>query len=163
MCFINNRVKILFTLIFLLVSSGCLGRHKDGSENDLCKTIYNLPLNLPNLALIGTDVLDISTFEVSAENLGSHYFTDIGGAVLTLSIELISNNLVIERTFQEPGEPILTHIYTPVCISNGLIYADHLIGKVVNGGVLLLERKPGVDGIPVDVWIFYNNNAKQGK
>ncbi len=151
---IKNIISHVTALSLLVFVTGC--NANESAMEDLCEVDTSLELNLPTLALVGTDVINIELFQSSKKGLAKSYFTELGGATLTFSVSSNLNTTNIKRTFQEPGEPAHSHVYKSVCIYNDTIQAKNFIGKVVDGGVLVLETKPNVDGIPVDLWILYN-------
>ncbi|MCP4326430.1 MAG: hypothetical protein GY787_32275 [Alteromonadales bacterium] len=153
----NNikRVISYFTALPLLVF--VIGCNANGSvSEDLCKLDAPLELNLPKLVIVGTDVVNIESFQSSKKVLAKSYSAELGGATLTFLVTSDSKSTDIVRTFQEPGEPNHNNVYKSVCIYNDTIQAQNFIGKIVDDGVLLLEKEPNVDGIPVDLWILYN-------
>ena len=152
----NKWLAFYFGLIMLNFVAGCSANDVIGES--ACEVNTFSELDLPTLVVVGTDVVNIESFQSNEGRLGNNYSTEIGGAILTLSIISDSKNTNIKRTFQEPGEPIHTSLYELICISKGTLRAQNLIGKVVNDGILLLEKKPNVDGIPVNLWVFYDKN-----
>jgi hypothetical protein len=163
MRYINNLIHSIFAAIIISISFGCSGEIKEINKNISCEAEPNLASNLPTQVLDSTDIVDISTFTTSPKTLEGDYQTEIGGAVLTLTIKLTSSSWVINRTFQEPGEKTVSRDYQPTCISNKLIYSDGLVGKSVNGGILIFESKPNTEGIPDNLWIFYKLDNEKRK
>jgi hypothetical protein len=119
-----------------------------------CSTDAASNLTVPNLVLVGTDVVDIESFNKTQEPLGKSYSTEIGGATLVLSLDLASDSLVIIREFKEPGQPAHTKTYN-ICIAEGNLSSDELHISVVKNGILIFETDPDVDGIPSNLWILY--------
>ncbi|MEJ2608954.1 MAG: hypothetical protein P8179_02460 [Candidatus Thiodiazotropha sp.] len=159
MRYINNLIHLIFFIIIISISFGCSGEIK---TNVSCESESNLVDSLPTQVLDGTDIIDISIFITSSKVLEGDYQAEIGGAILTLTTKLTSSNSwVINRTFQEPGEKKVSRDFHLACISKGWIYSDSLVGKSVNGGILIFERKVNTEGIPDNLWIFYKlDNGK---
>jgi len=151
---IKNIISYFTVLSLLVFVTGC--NANDSAKEGSCKIDASLELNLPTLVIVGTDVVNIELFQSSKKALAKSYSAEIGGATLNFLVTSDSNNTDIERTFQEPGEPIYSNVYKSVCIYNDTIQAENFIGKVVDDGVLVLEKTPRVDGIPVDLWILYS-------
>jgi hypothetical protein len=156
----SNRLLTFFILSITLFSVSCSAKDDSISINASCEAMRESIGDLPDLVIIGTDVVDVSTIKPSSEQLEGNYLTDIGGAILSLSIKLSSNKHVVHRKYQEPGESVMDSAYHPVCVLNGAIYAKNVVIKAVQGGVLVLESKSEVDGIPTDLWVFYNRISK---
>ena len=153
--FISKLGRFSFTaLIMLVLISGCSVNDSVGKIG--CSVGLTPDNNLPKLVLVGTEVVSFDDFKNKSDNFLGHYSVEISDAILSLSITSGSMGYDIERTFQESGEAIHAKNYKSVCISKGIFSAPGLIGKVVNDGILMLEQKSNVDGIPVDLWILYN-------
>lgn len=153
-----NNMKIMksfFTVLPFLVFITSCNANPSVSEN-ICKQDLSNELNLPEVVLVGTDVVDIESFKSSKKALANNYVAEIGGATLTFSITSNSQVISAERIFQEPGEPIKNRLYNAICIYNDTILAKNLIGKVVDDGILILEKEPNADGIPINLWVLYN-------
>lgn len=153
----NNIKKAIlsFTVLpFLVFIASC--NANDTVNENLCKPDLSIEVNLPELVLVGTDVVNIESFKSSKKALANNYLAEIGGATLNFSITSNSQVISAERTFQEPGEPIKNSLYKPVCIYNDTILAKGLIGKVVDDGILILEKKPNTEGVPINLWVLYN-------
>ena len=110
---------------------------------------------MPGLVLVGSDVVDIESFNKSKEQLSKNYSAEVGGAALELSLDLTSEYLTIIRSFNEPGQAVNTKTYI-ICNSEEGLSSDELYIRVLNNSVLMLETEPGVDGIPDDLWILYD-------
>ena len=109
---------------------------------------------MPGLVLVGTDVVDIESFNKSKEQLSKSYSAEVGGAALELSLNLTSEYLTVIRSFNEPGQAVNTKTYI-ICNSEEFS-SDKLHIRVVGNGILMLETEPSVDGIPDDLWILYD-------
>lgn len=153
----NNIKKMIssFTVLpFLVFLTSC--NANSSVSKSLCKQDLSIELNLPKFVLVGTDVVNLENFKSSKKALSNSYITEIGGATLTFSITSNSQVISAERSFQEPGEPIKNSLYKSVCIYNDTILAENLIGKLVDDGILILEKKPDTEGIPINLWVLYN-------
>jgi len=140
------------TLLGIVVGCSATEQLKEPS----CAVNLSSEQKMPNLVLIGTDVVNLDTFKVNNGSLGKSYSADLGGASLNLKIEGVGSNTVITRSFQEPGAPAHNREYKSLCISGETLSAPHLVGKIINEGLLLLEQKSNVDGIPTEIWVFYS-------
>ena len=120
-----------------------------------CNKNVTSDLSMPDLVLVGTDVVDIESFNKSKEQFSKSYSAETGGAALELSLDLTSEYLTIIRSFNEPGQTVNSKTYI-ICNSEEGFSSDELYIRVVNNGVLMLETEPGVDGIPDDLWILYD-------
>jgi len=150
-----NKVISSFTVLpFLFFITSC--NANDTVNESLCKPSLSIEESLPELVLVGTDVVNIESFRSSKKALANNYLAEIGGATLNFSITSNSQIISAERTFQEPGEPIKNSLYKPVCIYNDTILAKDLIGKIVDDGILILEKKPNTEGVPINLWVLYN-------
>ena len=109
---------------------------------------------MPGLVLVGTDVVDIESFNKNKEQFSKSYSAEIGGAALELSLDLSSEYLTVIRIFMELGQAVNTKTYI-ICNSEEELSSDELHIRVVDNGVLMLETEPGVDGIPDNLWILY--------
>ena len=49
-------------------------------------------------------------------------------------------------------------IYSPYCAKERFISAENVKAIIVSDGLLLLEEKSKVDGIPSDLWVYYKSN-----
>lgn len=161
MLYTNAWLRTLFVLFIALFGVSCSANDDNASLSASCEALSKSAKSIPDMVLVGTDVVDISAFERSSEQLTGNYSTDIGGAILSLSIKLSSSNkFVVQRKYQEPGEQVFESTYSSGCVINGYVYAENLTVKVVKEGILVLESKSNVDGIPMDLWILYNRVDK---
>lgn len=140
------------TLLGIVVSCSATEQLKE----PICAVNPSSEQKMPNLVLIGTDVVNLNTFKVNNGSLGKSYLAELGGATISLIIKGGGSHTAITRTFQEPGVPAHTREYKSVCISGETLSAPHLVGKIINEGLLLLEKKSNVDGIPTELWVFYS-------
>jgi hypothetical protein len=115
---------------------------------------------LPNLVLVGTDVISLGDYkfqDIKIESLPGEYYAEMGGAEIHLTISFSDNQLSIKRTFIAPGlEPQVKIYGATQSDSQSFSQPNELSGKIVKGGVLLFEAASGVDGIPDTLWIFYS-------
>jgi hypothetical protein len=153
-----SHIHIALALLIISISLGCSAKHSDSKTTGSCKTTLDRMGKLPKLVLLGTDVVDIAEFTPSTETPESHYVAEMGGAILTLSIESSDNTLNIHRKFQEPGQQPVSQAYHSTCSANEYIYSDSLTGKIVEGGILIFERNPNAEGIPDSLWVFFEKN-----
>ena len=151
----QTMTRILYFVTMLIVSSACVTQSKEIYVNKKCNVSFSTLVGLPELVLVGTDVEKISSFKNTVSGLEGSYSTEIGGAIISISIGMTPNGKFIARTYQEPGIPDRIHRYNPVCEGNGLLSSKNLKGVLVEGGVLLLECETNVEGIPENLWIFY--------
>jgi len=148
-----NKLLIFLGFILLNITSGCTANPVAVGID--CSKNVTSDLSMPDLVLVGTDVVDIESFNKSKEQLSKSYSAETGGAALELSLVLTSEYLTIIRSFNEPGQAVNTKTYI-ICNSEEGLSSDELYIRVVNNGVLMLETEPGVDGIPDDLWILYD-------
>ena len=147
-----NKLLIFLGFILLNVTSGCTANPVAVGID--CSKNVTSDLSMPDLVLVGTDVVDIESFNKSKEQLSKNYSAEVGGAALELSLDLTSEYLTIIRSFNEPGQAVNTKTYI-ICNSEEFS-SDKLHIRVVGNGILMLETEPSVDGIPDDLWILYN-------
>ena len=152
----NNIAKVIIYIadVMILVFVATYNANISAREGE-CIMDASFELNLPKSVIVGTDIVNIESFQSSNNMLFKSYSAEMGGAILTLSVISDSKGTHIERLFQEPSEPIHKIVYKSVCIDDDTIIAENLIAKRVMDGVLILEKKPNVNGIPVDLWVFY--------
>jgi hypothetical protein len=122
-----------------------------------CNKNISSDLSMPDLVLVGTDVVDIESFNKSKEQLSKSYSAETGGAALELSLDLTSEYLTIIRSFNEPGQSVNTKTYI-ICNSEEELSSNELHIRVVNNGILMLENDSSVDGIPNNLWVLYGKN-----
>ena len=151
-----NKLLIILGFILFNLTSGC--RAEPVTLGIDCNRNIPSVLAMPDIVLVGTDVVDIGSFNKSNEKLSNSYSAEIGGASLVLSMDLTPEYLTIIRTFSEPGKAVNTKTYI---ISNSEEpSSDELHIRVVNNGILMLETESVVDGIPDEFWILYDKNIK---
>ena len=153
---LKTFTKSLVTLVALCACTSNAANHQPEHSCGNAPT-EQTSNSLPELVLVGTDVVEASTFKSTTDKPLPHYITDIGGATLSLSVHRSKNTVQLERHFQEPGGPLIKQTYQAACLSTPFIYAENLLAKTVEEGILLLEKKPNADGIPADLWIFYSS------
>ena len=146
---------LLITLGFILFNliSGCKAESITARVD--CSANSTSGLTVPNLVLVGTDVIDIASFNKIQGQLSKSYSAEVGGASLVLSLDVTPEYLTITRTFNEPSQVVHTKTYN-VCKSGAILGSDKAHIRFVNNGILLLETESGVDGIPNDFWILYD-------
>ncbi len=154
--FLNHKTKVgLGILAVLIFNTACSASPEKSSIGNDCNSLnFNLSA-LPSLVLVGTDLVELSTFNLEPRALSETYQAEIGGASLGLTVSDQSKKKIITRTFQEPGENQITSVFYPVCQSESLILAGDMKGKIVEDGLLVLEQKVEVEGIPSYLWVFY--------
>tara|TARA_B100001063_G_C16734048_1_gene540992 strand:+ start:1144 stop:1605 length:462 start_codon:yes stop_codon:yes gene_type:complete len=148
-----KKYLIVLGFILLNITSGCT-ENPETVGIDCSKNIIS-DLSMSDLVLVGTDVVDIESFNKSNEPLSKNYSAETGGAALELSLDLTPKYLTIIRSFKEPGQAVNTKTYI-ICNSEEGLSSDELNIRVVNDGVLMLETDPGVYRIPSDLWILYD-------
>lgn len=148
-----NKLLLMLGFILLNLTSGCAAEPTN-TEIDCSADIIS-DFSVPDLVLVGTDVVDIKSFNSAREQFGKSYSAEVGGATLALSLNITPDYLTITRIFKEPGQSANAKTYN-VCISEEKFSSDKLRIRVVNNGVLILETEPGIDGIPNDLWISYD-------
>ena len=148
-----NKLLIFLGFILLNITSGCTANPVAVGIG--CSKNVTSDLSMPNLVVVGTDVVDIENFNKSKEQLSKSYSAETGGAALELSLDLTSEYLTIIRSFNEPGQAVNTKTYI-ICHSEDKFSSDELHIRVVNNGILVLETESSVDGIPDDLWILYD-------
>jgi len=150
-------MKSFISIIMLIYVASCSAN--ESVEEGRCKVDLSLEPDLSELVLVGTDVVNIKDFEPYNASLSKNYSSEIGGAILTLSVISESMSVSIKRTFKEPGGVVHVSVYDSVCISNDVFGAQDLFGKIVSEGVLILEKKPNVNGVPIDLWVLYEKDS----
>ena len=155
---INMKINKLLILLWFNLLNITSGYSADPVAVGIdCNKNISSNLSMPGLVLVGTDVVDIKSFNKSKEQLSKSYSAEVGGAALELSLDLTSEYLTVIRSFNEPGQAVNTKTYIICNLEEGLS-SDELYIRVVNDGVLMLETEPGIDGIPDDLWILYDKN-----
>ena len=148
-----NKLLIFLGFVLLNFTLGCSAEPVTAGID--CNRNVASNLSMPGLVLVGSDVVDIESFNKSKEQLSKNYSAEVGGAALELSLDLTSEYLTIIRSFNEPGQAVNTKTYI-ICNSEEGLSSDELYIRVLNNSVLMLETEPGVDGIPDDLWILYD-------
>ena len=148
-----------YVLIILFISSSCSAQSNHGYSDQACDISFSSLEGLPEMVLVGTDVVELSSFKsAKVHKLEKKYSAEFGGATLTLKISQNKKNKGITRIFKEPGMKEQTTEYSNCCTKERFISADNLKGIIVSDGLLLLEEKPEIDGIPNDLWVYYKPN-----
>jgi len=151
---VKKGLSTFVGLTLLSIVVGCSATEQFKEPN--CAVNLSSEQKMPHLVLIGTDVVNLDTFKLNNVSLGKSYSTELGGASISLTIKNGGTHTAITRTFQEPGVPAHIREYKSVCISGKTLSAPHLVGKIINEGLLLLEKEANVDGIPTELWVFYS-------
>jgi len=142
-----TKKSILFILVLLtLFQNACFAK----------KTITQVFKNAPQNVLIGTDVQLLNAYKIAGNISSGQYVAEMGGANLSIDIHANETSLKIIRIFQEPGLPKESKSYEINNINMSYIDNGEILLVKVNGGILLLEKKPGSFGIPTDMWVFYS-------
>jgi hypothetical protein len=114
---------------------------------------------LPDSVLVGTDVVPLAGYLDSAAAIPATgtFRSEQGGATAEVRLERGPHGTRLTREFTEPGTKPQTQRY------DGL--QSHARGVRLSGanlevigaapGVLVLEQRSGVDGIPDSLWIEY--------
>lgn len=125
---------------------------------------------LPQDVLVGTDVYPLKSFlkdDVPKLATGS-YRSEQGGASATVKLSSSANGWTLARRFAEPGAPPQNKTYSGLTEQAA---ATHLQGEGVHvlstkEGVLVLEQRSEVDGLPAALWVLYEGkkaSRKEGK
>jgi hypothetical protein len=151
--------KLFCVLTILFIGSSCSAQSNHVPSEQACNISFSSLEGLPELVLVGTDVVQLSSFSrVKVDVVKKEYTAEFGGANLTLQINQNKNDKRITRIFKEPGMKQEINVYSPYCAKGGLISAENLKAIIVSDGLLLLEEKSGIDGIPGDLWVYYKPN-----
>lgn len=154
------KLSCLWVLMTAIVgctyqSNASVDLDKKNSLSDIgFSQCVSLPIHkndLPQQVLIGTDVVELAVFDSSSE-LEERYEGDFGGASLRIDLSGIDRDLRVLRVYQEPGELPFTTEHKNLCVQNGYIYGDNVIGKVVKEGILWLELNSGNEFLTSDLW-----------
>lgn len=157
------RYKMLLipsVLVMFVLNNVCLANSEKSVHINTIKTCeasFTTLKGLPDEVLADTEIYDISSFKTSATNLGKNYSGEMGGAAFDIEIINRKAQQVIIRTFKVPGDLNKTREYSPLCQHNEFFSAGKLLGKRVEGGILVLEKRSNVSGIPADLWIYYGS------
>lgn len=151
------KIRLSFLVFALLLSLACSVKSDSVIKGKTCEVNFSTFKGLPTEVLFGTNIVDISSFKNSLPALKNEYAAEMGGAELAIYVTQKGNGITFKRTFQEPGGPVDVREYSPVCIVDYRLSAANLKGKFVKDGLLILEEKPNIDGIPDNLWIFYKS------
>ncbi|ARU59244.1 hypothetical protein OLMES_5260 [Oleiphilus messinensis] len=124
-------------------------------SNGHCEASYATSIVSTSSILVGTDVVDSTSFEFINTQSGSEFDAEIGGATASVKLSTTNGESSLIRSFFEPGLPVQTQQYNVLCVKDGRLSATGLTGQFVVGGVLLLESSSNVEGLPSDLWIYY--------
>lgn len=151
---------IFFCLLTILfISSSCSAQSDSAHSEQACNISFSSLEGLPELVLVGTDVVKLSSFsDAKVHKIKKEYFAEFGGATLTLRFSQNRNDKKITRLFKEPGMKEEITIYSPYCAKERFISAENVKAIIVSDGLLLLEEKSEIDGIPSDLWVYYKSN-----
>jgi hypothetical protein len=116
--------------------------------------------SVPDGVLDGTDVRALRDFPLPdppATVPRGAYVAETGGAASRVAIRGQAGKMTITRTFEEPGIAPSTRRYSGVRQKpDGTFGGTGVTLRPTRaGGILLLERASGVDGIPSSLWIHY--------
>lgn len=156
-----HKMKRIFfcVLTILFISTSCSAQSDHVYSEQACNTSFSSLDGLPELVLVGTDVVKLSSFSKAKVNkMKKEYSAEFGGANLTLRISQNKNDKRITRIYKEPGMKEEITIYSPYCAKERFISAENLKAIMVSDGLLLLEEKSEIDGIPSDLWVYYKPN-----
>jgi hypothetical protein len=146
-------------LTILFISSLCSAQSDSAHSEQACNISFSSLEGLPELVLVGTDVVELSSFGIAKiNNIKKEYSAEFGGATSTLKISQNKNEKKITRLFKEPGMKEEIVIYSPYCAKERFVSAENLKAIIVSDGLLLLEEKSKVDGIPSNLWVYYKPN-----
>lgn len=155
--FRESRIGLMWMAFVILMSLACSAQSEEVSKNNECDAAFTTFDGLPTQVLVGTDIVDSSSLNTSSQVLKSEYSAEMGGAKLTLYVTQTDKGRTVKRIYQEPGMIEVVRDYSPVCFLDGRLSADRLKGKIVDGGLILLEERPDVNGIPNNLWIYYRS------
>ena len=145
----NKALFCFLVAIFTSFAAGCNARHLTGDYK--CKSNILAASTLPELVVQGTDVVSVKDFQLNHKPLVSTYSAELGGVELQFLVTSTSDGIEVERILQIPGEPVQSKKYKDICFSNSSFVATDLIGKNVNGGLLILEQNNNSEAIPNDI------------
>lgn len=155
-----NKKAVLYTGAFLL--SGCINAQNIPSENKteagtLPNTTCSIPADafnqLPSEVLVGTDVVDISSFKPT-DMSGIRFHTEMGGSSLEIYTQALAKNQKIQRIYKEPDLENINVTYSDLCLKAGYLYGESVRGIFTKKGILWLELKSGHEFISSDLWIY---------
>jgi len=150
-----NRL-ILGLLLSFLCGFACAEKpnlEKESTISSLKSAIYKL-----QDVLDGTDLVNIETLALRSlgTDIEGEYISEQGGSELSLTVIQKGDQWTIQRIYNEPevGEEI--KIYQTRLDDSALVSAEgDFFVRGTADGLLVLELKSGVDGIPADYWIHY--------
>jgi hypothetical protein len=146
-------------LTILFISFSCSAQSDHVYSEEACNPSFSTLEGLPELVLVGTDIVKLSSFSnAKVIKIKKEYSAEFGGANLTLRISQNKNDKRITRIYKEPGMMEKATIYSPYCAKERFISAKNLKAILVHDGILLLEEKSMIDGIPDDLWVYYKQN-----
>lgn len=120
---------------------------------------------LPQEVLVGTGTQPLGVFLKSRRTLPreGRFFNEQGGGTATIDLRRGTKGVVLVRTFREPGEPVNRKIYSGLReTSNDRLSSTDIEILSVKDGLLILEEKSGVDGIPDSLWVLYQIHGAAG-
>jgi hypothetical protein len=150
-----NRILLGLLLSFLF---GFSCAEKPSLEKE--PTISSLKILIPELqdVLDGTDLINMDTldFRSLGTNIEGEYISEQGGSELSLTVIQKGDQWTIQRTYNEPEADEEVKIYQTRFENSALVSAEgDFFVRGTTDGLLVLELKSGVDGIPADYWIHY--------
>lgn len=124
--------------------------------------------DVPQDVLVGTDVEKLADHLTHQRpvTFPSTYAGEQGGATASVQLREVNGKAVLSRIFKEPGAKAQRAEYSGLSIEDG---GKRLTGPAVQvlgvkDGILVLEKRSGVDGIPPSLWILYEQKrAKRSK
>jgi hypothetical protein len=115
---------------------------------------------LPNSVLVGTDIVPIADYLDSAGVIppSGTFRSEQGGATAEVRLESGSPGTTLTREFTEPGTKPQVRRYAGLQPGNGGVRLSGQDIEVLGAtpGLLVLEQRSGVDGIPDSLWIEYS-------
>jgi hypothetical protein len=150
-----NRL-ILGLLLGFLCGFACA--EKPNLEKE--PTVSSSKSVMPKLqdVLDGTDLINMDTLDLRSlgTDIEGEYLSEQGGSELLLTVTRKGEQWTIKRTYNEPEVGKQVRIYQTKLRDGALISANEdLFVQGTTDGLLVLELKSGVDGIPADYWIHY--------
>jgi hypothetical protein len=152
-----NRI-LLGLLLSLLFGFACA--EKPSLENEPTISSKNVAPKLQEVqeALDGTDLVDIKTLNLISfgTNIEGQYRSEQGGSELSLTVIQKGDQWTIQRIYSEPEVGEEVKVYQTRLDDSALVSAEgDFFVRGTTDGLLVLELKSGVDGIPADYWIHY--------
>jgi hypothetical protein len=115
---------------------------------------------LPDSVLVGTDVTPLSEFLGSVTSIPSSgaFRSEQGGATAQVRLETGPQGQTLTREFSEPGTSAQIKRYEALrAQADGMrLSGSDLEVLGVAQGILVLEKRSGVEGIPDSLWIQYD-------